>query len=274
MTLTPAEPLDLVVRGGRVLDPSTGLDGRHDVGVRYGRIVALEPDLSLRIAPPSDEYPPHLGTSVIDAQGAIVSPGFIDLHAHVYTGVCALTVPADETSSVSGVTTVVSAGDAGANTIGGFRQMVVQASRTRVLALLHVSNVGLAPWPAGEARDLEMLDVDAGIRAAEENRDIVVGVKVRMTAGQVIGDNDLEPLRRAIAIAEATTLPLMVHIGFGPRPIGELLKLLRPGDMVTHCFTGSSNTLVEGGRLAPAAHQARRRGVLFDVGHGFGSFDY
>jgi dihydroorotase len=137
-----------------------------------------------------------------------------------------------------------------------------------------VSAAGLAPWPAGESRDLEMLDVAAGIRAARENLDLVCGIKVRMTADQVIGANDLEPLRRAVAIAEAVDLPVMMHIGFCPRPIGELLALLRPGDIVTHCFTGSPNTLVENGRIAPAAHEARRRGILFDVGHGFGSFDY
>ena len=272
--LPDPQPLDLVVRGGRVLDPAAGLDARLDVGVRNGRVVALEPDLSGSIAPPRSDYPPDLGTSIIDATGAIVAPGFVDLHAHVYSGVCALTVPADETSSVSGVTTVVSAGDAGANTIEGFRRLVVQQSRTRVLAFLHVSSVGLAPWPAGEARDLDLLDVGAGIRAARENADIVVGVKVRMTADQVIGDNDLEPLRRAVRIADAAGLPVMMHIGFCPRPIGQLLDLLRPGDIVTHCYTGSANTLLEEGRIAPAAHAARRRGVRFDVGHGFGSFDY
>jgi dihydroorotase len=272
--LRDPQPLDLVVRGGRVVDPAAGLDARLDVGVRNGRVVALEPDLSGSIAPPRSDYPPDLGTSIIDATGAIVAPGFVDLHAHVYSGVCALTVPADETSSVSGVTTVVSAGDAGANTIEGFRRLVVQQSRTRVLAFLHVSSVGLAPWPAGEARDLDLLDVGAGIRAARENADIVVGVKVRMTADQVIGDNDLEPLRRAVRIADAAGLPVMMHIGFCPRPIGELLDLLRPGDIVTHCYTGSANTLLEEGRIAPAAHAARRRGVRFDVGHGFGSFDY
>ncbi len=267
-------PLDLVVRGGRVLDPASGIDARLDVGVRYGRVVALEPDLSARIAPAQAAYPPNLGTALIDATDRIVTPGFIDLHAHVYTGVCGLSVPADETSSRSGVTTVISAGDAGANTIEGFRRLTVQASRTRVLAFLHVSNVGLAPWPAGESRDLDMLDVEAGIRAVRENPDIVLGVKVRMTEGSVVGDNGLEPLRRAVAIADATGLPLMMHIGFCPRPIGELLALLRPGDIVTHCFTGSSNTLVEDGHLAAAAHRARASGILFDVAHGFGSFDY
>jgi dihydroorotase len=268
------EALDLVIRGGRVFDPAAGLDDRLDVGVRYGRIVALEPDLSARIAERRMEMPLDLGTAVIDATGKIVAPGFIDLHTHVYVGVCGLTVPADETSSTTGVTTCVSAGDAGANTIEGFRRLAVEASRTRVLAFLHVSSVGLAPWPAGEATDLDLLDVGAGIRAARLNRDIVVGVKVRMTRPQVIRDHDLEPLRRAIAIAEGAGIPVIMHIGYCPRPIGDLLTLLRPGDIVTHCFTGSDNTLVEGGRLGAGVHEARARGIIFDVGHGSGSFSY
>jgi dihydroorotase len=268
------QALDLVIRGGRVLDPGSGLDERLDVGVRYGRIAALAPDLSARIAARRMQMPLDLGTLVIDATDRIVAPGFIDLHTHVYVGVCGLTVPADEIASSTGVTTCVSAGDAGAHTIEGFRRLAVEASRTRVLAFLHVSNVGLAPWPAGEATDLDMLDVPAGIRAAKENPDIVVGVKVRMTKPQVIRDHDLEPLRRAVAIADGAGLPVIMHIGFCPRPIGELLDLLRPGDIVTHCFTGSDNTLAEDGRLGRGVHEARARGVLFDVGHGSGSFSY
>ncbi len=265
---------DLVVRGGRVFDPAAGFDRVLDVGIRYGRIVAIEPDLSDRIAERRMQMPLDLGTAVIDATDRIVAPGFIDLHTHVYVGVAGLTVPADESSSTSGVTTCVSAGDAGAHTIEGFRRLAVEASRTRVLAFLHVSTVGLAPWPAGEATDLDLLDVAAGIRAARQNPDIVVGVKVRMTQPQVIRDHDLEPLRRAIAIAEGAGIPVIMHIGFCPRPIGELLELMRPGDIVTHCFTGSDNTLAEDGKLGRGVHEARERGILFDVGHGSGSFSY
>jgi dihydroorotase len=268
------QALDLVVRGGRVFDPAAGLDGIFDVGVRYGRIVAIEPDLSDRIAERRMQMPLDLGTAVIDATNRIVAPGFIDLHTHIYVGVAGLTVPADESSSTSGVTTCVSCGDAGAHTIEGFRRLAVEASRTRVLAFLHVSNVGLAPWPAGEATDLDLLDVPAGIRAARQNPDIVVGVKVRMTQPQVIRDHDLEPLRRAIAIADGAGIPVIMHIGFCPRPIGELLELMRPGDIVTHCFTGSDNTLAENGKLGRGVHEARERGILFDVGHGSGSFSY
>ena len=194
------QALDLVIRGGRVFDPGAGLDDTLDIGVRYGRIVAIEKDLSARIAERRNVMPLDLGTLEIDATGRTVAPGFIDLHTHVYVGVAGLTAPADETSSTTGVTTCVSCGDAGAHTIEGFRRLAVEASRTRVLAFLHVSSVGLAPWPAGEATDLDLLDVPAGIRAARENPDIVVGVKVRMTQPQVIRDHGprrARPRRRA-----------------------------------------------------------------------------
>jgi len=121
MQARDSQTLDLLVRNGRVIDPATGVDEQLDIGVKYGRIVAIEPDLSAWIRSPVGTYPPDVGTVVIDAAGKIVTPGLIDMHAHVYTGVCPLTVPADETSSRSGVTTIVSAGDAGAHTIEGFR---------------------------------------------------------------------------------------------------------------------------------------------------------
>src|SRR4029077_2753635 len=164
------------------------------------------------IRSPVSDYPPDVGTVVIDASGKLVTPGLVDLHAHVYTGVCPLTVPADETSSRSGVTTIVSAGDAGAHTIEGFRHLVVNASRTRVLAFVHISTIGLTGWPEGEAVDLSYLDVDKAVRAAVENADIVVGIKVR-EQGIIVGDTGPEPVRRAVAAGERAGLPVMVHIG-------------------------------------------------------------
>jgi dihydroorotase len=267
------QTLDLVIRGGRVVDPGGGIDEQLDVGIRFGRIAMIERDLSPWIRSPVNEYPPDIGTVVIDAQGKLVVPGLIDMHAHVYTGVCPLTVPADETSSRSGVTTIVSAGDAGAHTIEGFRHLVVNASRTRVLAFVHISTIGLAGWPEGEAVDLAYLDVDKAVRAAIENADIVVGFKVR-EQGIIVGENGLEPIRRAVAAGEAVGLPVMVHIGGAPAPLREILDILRPGDIVTHCYTPIGNGLVEDNRLIEAAEPARQRGIVFDSGHGFGSFDY
>lgn len=268
------EPLDLVIRGGHVVDPSQGVDWQLDVGVRWGRIAALGTIDETLVRPPRLEYPPHTGTAVIDATGMLVLPGLIDIHMHSYVGVCPLTVPADETSSRAGVTTVVSAGDAGAHTIEGFRQLIVNGSRTRVLAFLHIATIGLTGWPEGEAVDLAYLDVDKAVRAALENRDFVVGIKVREQAPLIVGGNGLEPIRRAVEAGERTGLPVMVHIGGAPAPLKDILSLLRAGDIVTHCYTPAGNGLVEDSTLIRWAEEARARGIVFDVGHGFGSFDY
>src|SRR3954468_16934408 len=214
------QTLDLVVRGGRVIDLASGTDENLDIGVKFGRIAMLEPDLAGWVRSPVSEYPPDLGTVVIDASGKIVVPGLIDMHAHVYTGVCPLTVPADETSSRSGVTTIVSAGDAGAHTIEGFRHLVVNASRTRVLAFVHIATIGLAGWPEGEAVDLAYLDVEKAVRAAIENADFVIGIKVR-EQGIIVGENGLEPVRRAVEAGTRTGLSVMVHIGAAPAPLAD-----------------------------------------------------
>ena len=264
--------LDLVIKGGRVFDPANDLDLVADVGIRLGRIEAIGPDLPIR--PQKLEYPPHLGTQVVDATGRYVAPGFIDLHAHVFTGVCPLTVPADPVAAASGVTTMVSAGDAGAYSIIGFRKLIVEQSHTRILAFLNISVVGLITWPHGELVNIDYADVDLAVDAVERNRDIVVGIKVRETAPDVVGENGLEPLRRAILVGEATSLPVICHVGNTPTVLTEVLDMLRPGDILTHCFTGSANNLVVDGALVDGAHRAHERGVIFDIGHGFGSFDF
>ena len=272
MRVPPPGPLDLVVRGGRVVDPASGLDGRFDIGIRLGRIVAIEPDLTADVVGP----PAHgsgLGTQVLDVSGSIVAPGFVDLHAHVYVGVCPLTSPADPACRRAGVTTVVSAGDAGAHTIDGFRRLVVERSLTRVLAFVHISTIGLAGWPVPEAAESGYLDADAAARAAWRHGDFVVGIKVRMSAA-ITGYQGLLPLQRAIEAAEQVGLPVMVHIGGAEVPLADLLDLLRPGDIVTHCFTGTGHGLVDADAVVDAAGPARERGVLFDVGHGAGSFDF
>jgi dihydroorotase len=273
MAVPPTGPLDLVIRGGRVLDPASGLDARLDVGIRLGRIVTLEPASSEGIVPGGIGSPPSLGTLVVDATDKLVTPGFVDLHAHVYVGVCPLTSPADVACSRAGVTTVVSAGDAGAHTIDGFRRLIVERSLTRVLAFVHISTIGLTGWPVPEAVNADHLDVDAAADAAWRHRDLVVGLKVRMSAS-ITGGLGLLPLQRAIEAAERVGLPVMVHIGGAEAPLVELLALLRPGDIVTHCFTGAGHGVVESGELIDAAGPARERGVLFDIGHGAGSFDF
>lgn len=257
---------DLVIRGGHVLDPSQGLDARLDVGVIRGRIAAIDRNVENSGA--------AQGANVVDASGAYVVPGLIDIHAHVYTGVCPLTVAADEMCGRTGVTTVVSAGDAGANTVEGFRQLIFNGSRTRVLAFLHISTIGLATFPVGESIEIDLLNMAAAEAAIARFPDMIVGLKVRQGGPAVTGENGLEPLKRAIAVGRSVGLPVMVHITDSDRPIAELLAILGKGDIVTHCFTGSPNGLRQNGHIVDAARRARERGVLFDVGHGAGSFDF
>jgi len=255
---------DLVVQGGRVIDPAQGIDAQMDIAVARGRIAEIGNDLANNDS----------ARQVVDAKGALVVPGLIDIHAHVFSGVCPLTVPADETCWNTGVTTIVSAGDAGAHTIEAFRQLIVNLSRTRVLAFLHISTIGLASFPVGESVLLGLLDVEAAAAAISRFSDVVVGLKVRQGGPNVTGTNGLEPLKRALEVGRSFGLPVMVHITDSEQPIEKLLGMLGTGDIVTHCFTGSEHSLRSGGRLADAASEARDRGVLFDVGHGAGSFDF
>ncbi len=256
-------PYDLVLTGGTLLEPSQGIEERRDLALADGRVAAIEPEI------PADQ-----GLQVLDVSGLLVTPGLVDMHAHVYVGVCPLVVPIDEIASTSGVTTVVSTGDAGAHTFGGFRKLIVNQVRTRVYAFVHISTIGLTGWEVGEMRELDYADPDKAARVVRENRDICLGVKVRQ-GRQMVGANGLDPLRRAIEAAEMSASPVMVHIGDAPEPLPEILALLRPGDIVTHCFTGQGKgILAEDGSLLPEVRQARSDGILFDVGHGMGSFDF
>jgi dihydroorotase len=268
----PDDKFDLVVKGGEVLDPSQQLRGRRDIGIRYGVIEAVEP-----------EIPAARALRMIDAGGKLVTPGLVDLHCHVYPYGSAIGIPADELIAHQCTTTCVSAGDAGANNFAGFRRFIVAQTRTRLYAFVHIANIGLTPFPLPELYNLDFAQVDACAKAVAENADIAIGVKVRMSEN-VIARNGAEPLRRAIKACEmaGTGGRVMAHIG-GVENVAlmiEILDLLRPGDILTHAYSGAPNlagaftNIVQDGRLLPAALAAKRRGVIFDVGHGGGSFDF
>ena len=255
--------LDAVIVGGTVVDPASGLHERADVAVSGGQIAAVGPALA------------QVGRSVVDAEGLLVVPGLVDLHVHVYPGVADLSVEADPTCLGRGVTTVVDAGSAGANTFPGFRRWVVDPSRGRVLAYLNISATGQIDPFLGELHDLRFADPERAAAVALAHPDVVVGYKVRVSE-MLAGPNGLAGLDRALEAGRATNLPVMVHIGGTPFDIEEVLARLRPGDVVTHAYTGwrPGAIVTDAGRVVAAAREARERGVVFDVGHGAGSFTW
>ena len=255
----------VLLQGGTVIDPANGLHAIRDVLLTGGRIQTVG-----RI--PADG---QRAGRVIDATGLLVVPGLVDLHAHVGTPDTSLGLPVDEFTARNGVTTCVSAGDVGAPDWARFETEVLERARTRVFTFLHVSDLGLQTFPNPEMLNLGDIAVDRLAETVAANADRVLGIKVRESL-DVVGDNGIEPLRRALAAAEQAGggARVMCHIGNAPGELPALLELLRPGDILTHCFSGLGNNIVQDGRLLPAAQAAQQRGVIFDVGHGGGSFDF
>ncbi len=246
----------LVLRGGELIDPA---DGR-----RTGDLWISGP----RIARPG------AATREIDVRGKLVVPGLIDMHAHVFAGQD-LGVDPDVVGPASGTTTFIDTGTAGAHTFGAFRRGTIERAVPRVRAFVNISTIGITSMLlAGEAQTLAYCDVGACVACAREHADRVLGVKVRASAN-VVGENGDEPLLRAREAADRLGRPLMVHIGRAPSGIETVLAKLGPGDVLTHCFSGwrDNGLLGENGRIRPSVLAAQRRGVVFDVGHGMGSFD-
>ena len=268
----PNDKFDLLIKGGDVLDPSQRLRGVRDIGIRNGVIEAVQADI-----------PAERALKVLSASGRLVTPGLVDLHAHTFPYGSAIGIPADELVPFQGTTTAVSAGDAGANNFAAYRRFIVASTRTRLYAFVHIANIGLAGFPVGELFNIDFAQIEPAARTVAENADIALGIKVRMSEN-VIAQHGLEPLKRAIKAVEVsgTGGKIMCHIGgvATPELMSQILDLLRPRDILTHCFSGAPNNagqftnIVQNGKLLPAAIEAKKRGVHFDVGHGGGSFDY
>jgi len=268
----PNDKFDLVIKGGDLLDPSQSLRGKRDIGIRFGKIEAVEADI-----------PPARALRVLNADGKLVTPGLVDLHCHVYPYGSAIGIPADELVAHQCTTTCVSAGDAGANNFAAFRRHIVAQTRTRLYAFVHIANIGLAGFPTAELYNIDFAQTDAAAKAIAENSDIVLGAKVRMSEN-VIAKHGVEPLKRAISACEQAGdgMKVMCHIGGVEtrQLMSQILDLLRPGDILTHCYSGFPNlagdftNIVQDGKLLPAALAAKQRGVIFDIGHGGGSFDF
>jgi dihydroorotase len=254
---------DLLVKGGTIIDPAHGSQENKDVAIAQGRIVSVAEDI-----------PRDLSWEVLDASGHLVAPGLIDIHVHVYPGVSHYGVDPDGTCLARGVTTVCDAGSSGADTFEGLRRYVIDVSETRVLAFLNISTIGMISPLDNELEDLKHANPERAIGVCERNREIIQGVKVRLSRSMV-GNNGLQPLLLARRAAEAVGMPLMVHVGDTPSPLGEILSELRPRDILTHCFHGRKHGILdEKGEVLPEVVEAARRGVIFDVGHGVGSFSF
>ena len=239
---------DLLVRGGRVIDPSRRLDAVRDVAISGGRIAAVESNLAVADA-----------ASTIDATGKLVVPGLIDIHTHARS----MEMPAICLSN--GVTSLVDAGSQGVDRI----DEVIAAAKgapNRVRILLNVARTGILP--DGELMDINRVDVAAAQKVIGAHRDLIVGVKARLSR-TVAGKNDLEALRRAQAITGPLKLPVMIHMGDTVAPLPEILALLKPGDIVTHMYAPPPHGIFDdSGRVLPEVIAARKRGVRFDIGNG------
>ncbi len=253
---------DLLIRGGTVIDPSQGLADRLDVAMARGKVAAVEPSLDASDA-----------AEVLDADGLFVTPGLIDLHVHAYWGVSTYGVDPDVSNAARGVTTALDAGSAGALTFGAFRRHTLARADTRLYALLNISAMGIISPTIGELEDDRWADVELAVEAGLANRDYVKGVKARLGRHLVGDSDDVEMLDRALEAAERIGGLVMVHVGNTPSPLPTLLRMLRAGDVVTHCFHGfEDGVLEESGAVLEGLAEAQGRGVVVDLGHGGGGF--
>ena len=258
---------DLILRGGRVIDPSQKLDATNDVAFSQGKVARIGPGLKA-----------DAGTDVRDVSDAIVTPGLIDLHTHVYWGGTSLGIDAEEFCRTSGVTTAVDTGSAGPGHFAGVRKHVIERSSVRILAYLHISFAGIFAFSSrimvGESEEMRLMAPRDAVEVAKANRDIVVGIKVRVGA-HASGRSGTAPLDVALQVAEEVGIPLMAHIDEPPPSYEEVIARLRPGDVLTHAFRPFPNSPATAqGTVKRAVIEARRRGVLFDIGHGKGSFAF
>jgi len=257
---------DLVLKGGRVLDPSSGLDGVRDVAVRDGTIARIAPGI-----------PAAEAARAVDVDGKVVTAGLIDLHAHVFEGFTRTGVHPDLAGVLSGVTTIVDAGSAGAATFGGFPRHIIPACHTEIIPFLHICQTGLATNPDIIAES--SIDLDDTLRVAAQHKGLIRGIKARMVtpALDIFG---MEMPRLARRAARESGLTLMVHIGdtakrYDPGVIRSLLPLLEPGDILTHYFTANPGGVLDGnGKLVPEAREAADRGVWLDTAHGRMNFSF
>ena len=263
---------DWIIQGGRVIDPANGVDDELDLAISDGKIAGVDRGLDAATA-----------DRVYDAAGELVVPGFVDLHSHCHDKRTPWGVDTDHYGLGRGVTTAVDAGSSGSDTFDEFRTLAVDRYRSRVLAFLNISRVGMSIIHSDDGSELTMLDRAEFISASdcadciESNRDILVGVKVLLTASMADdGRNEAEALRQSLQAAATAGTPLMTHHNFTTVSWDDCPGSLRKGDIYTHCYHGFDTTVIDADtrQVRAAAHTARERGVLFDIAHGMGAFNW
>jgi dihydroorotase len=239
---------DLVIRGGRVIDPASGLDAIRDVAISAGRVAAVKAEIAADAA------------ETVDARGKLVVPGLLDIHTH-----CARYADGPAIVLKDGVTGWIDGGSQGAARIAD-TVAVARSSPQTGRVLVNIGREGILG--DGDTMKLELADVGAARDAIAKNRDMVVGIKARLSAN-VAGDHDYEVLRRAQDAAKPFNIPVMIHMGQTHSPMPKLLELMKRGDIVTHMFAPPPNSIIDdAGKILPEVLAARRRGVWFDVGNG------
>ena len=251
---------DILIQNGEIRDPARNFRQKADLAIRDGKIAAIEPSI-----------PKEQGIDVIDAAGLYVTPGLVDLHAHVYHGF-SFGIEPDPLARRSGVTTMVDAGTFDGLQVDAFRKYVVEASQCRIFGyvFLYPSNRNPDDDPVRWARR----HMKRTGEAAQANRDFVIGVKYQVGANMA-GRYTFDFLKVARELCDEFKLPLMLHVSFAPPETDQVMELLKPGDVLTHCYnTHTLGILDAGGKVKASVLAARERGVLFDIGHGAGSFNF
>ena len=256
---------DLILRGGRVIDPSQNIDRVCDVAFKDGKVA----EVGARLGEARETR---------DAAGKIVTPGLIDLHTHVYWGGTSLGVDAAALARSGAVTTFVDTGSAGPGNFAGFRSHVIETSPVRIIAYLNISFAGIYGFSkrvmVGESGDQRLLAPVDAVEVADANRDVLAGIKVRV-GRHASGTSGIVPLEMARQAADELGMPMMVHIDEPPPTLEEVLERMRPGDILTHAFRPFPNCAATAeGKVQPHVLAARQRGVIFDIGHGMGSFSF
>jgi len=257
---------DVLIKGGRVIDPAQNLDGALDVAINGDKIAAVSKDI-----------PPQEGKQVIDAQGKIVTPGLIDMHVHCFDSIMKIALEPDVAGVKHAVTTVVDCGSAGQATFAAFTKHILPTARTSVFCFLHLCSLGLIPEP--ELKDWDEVDLDAMAETIGANKGLIKGVKLRLV-GKLVASAGIEVIKTAKKIAGQFGLPIMIHIGDVDKQVPatltpECLSVMEAGDILAHVYSGNQGgVLLPDGSISPELKAAMERGVILDPANGRSNFSF